>query len=337
MKLSWRKLLVMVGVIGLLAGVIILTGCSGDKTETADTGDSAGDCAACHDDTTLVSGKQNQYALTTHITGRGWHYAGPRASCTNCHSHEGFTDMIAMGKTVEEGVDRADASPPDCRTCHQIHTTYTEADWALTTTAPVTLLASGQTYDGGKGNLCANCHQPRREMEAENGIVNVNSTHWGPHHGPQATMLLGIGGAGVTGKPSAHYNMVEDTCATCHVGNDNHLFSPSMNSYAINTCTDCHADASNFDIGGLQTEVEELIVELTVLLSQKHMIETASHEPYHAGDPLEDLHPVVGEYPEEEAAALWNWILIQIEDSSSGVHNPSYTKALLEYSIEALQ
>ena len=40
--------------------------------------------------------------------------------------------------------------------------------------------------------------------------------------------------------------------------------------------------------------------------------------------------------PEAQAAALWNWIYIAHEDGSLGVHNPAYTKALIEAGLEAL-
>lgn len=333
MKLSWRKLLFIAVMIGMLAAVFILASCSGDETETAGAEGSGEDCAVCHNDSDqIVFAKSLQWETSGH--GEGTSYLrGTSPGCAGCHAGSGFTAMIAAGVNPE-GVQQGQTNPTpqNCRTCHEIHTTYTDEDWTLTTTAPVTLFVSGQTYDGGKGNLCANCHQPRREMEAENGMVNWNSTHYGPHHGPQSTMLLGIGGAGVTGKASAHYSMVEDTCVTCHVVNDVHTMAPNVES-----CLSCHADAEDFNINGLQTEVDELIEELTVLLSEKHMLETSAHEPYHTGMPLEDLHPVVGEYPEDQAAALWNYIYIVVEDGSRGVHNPSYTKALLEKSIEALQ
>lgn len=340
-----------IGVLSLLLMAVLMLACSG-PTGTAGSAGSAGaagaagaagpagpagaagaagkmganaadTCSDCHNDTTLVYSKSAQSALTTHQTGRGWHYAGPRAACTACHSSEGFQEMVATGTGVEDGVDRADASPPNCRTCHEIHTSYTEADFALRTTAPVTLIASGETFDGGNGNLCANCHQPRREMAIEDGIVNVSSTHWGPHHGPQSTMLLGIGGWGVEGKAAAHYSIIDDTCTSCHLPDDNHLLSPSLNNRAMTACQTCHVDAANFDINGTQTEVKALITELEHLLEAKGL--------YHDG------HPVVGEYPEAEAGALWNYIYIAVEDGSSGVHNPGYTKALLEASIEALQ
>ncbi len=316
MKKKLRKYGAFLLALGILGAIFIIAGCAGEPEVTAA-------CDDCHNDTTLVYSKSAQSALTTHQTGRGWHYAGPRADCTACHSSEGFQEMVATGTGVEDGVDRSDASPPNCRTCHLIHETNTAADFALRTTAPVTLVASGETFDSGKGNLCANCHQPRREIAVEGGMVDVSSTHWGPHHGPQSTMLLGIGGWGVSGSPSAHYSMVEDGCPVCHLSDGDHLLAPSMQRHAIESCQSCHADAENFDINGTQTEVDELIHELKELLEAKGL--------YHDG------HPVVGKYPEAEAGALWNYILIEVEDASHGVHNPAYTKALLEASIDALK
>jgi len=203
--------------------------------------------------------------------------------------------------------------------------TYTGEDWALTTTDPVTLYAfEGVTFDGGEGNLCANCHQPRRQIaEADaDGNIEVDSTHWGPHHGPQSAMLLGVGGAGeVEGSPSAHASMVENTCVSCHLGEGaGHTFEPS-----VAACQSCHADIEDFDVGGAQTEVDGLLEELKTALVAKGLWSEEEDEP------------VVGTYPAAQAQALWNYILIAVEDSSHGVHNASYTKALLEASIAALK
>jgi hypothetical protein len=133
-------------------------------------------------------------------------------------------------------------------------------------------------------------------------------------------MMLGIGGAGsVVGSPGAHNMLARNTCVTCHIGKDaSHTFEPQLSS-----CLDCHQEAEDFDIGGVQTEVAVLIAELGELLEAKGM--------YHDG------HPVVGTYPAAEAQALWNYIFILVEDGSLGVHNPGYTKALLEDSIAALK
>ena len=82
-------------------------------------------------------------------------------------------------------------------------------------------------------------------------MITGISEHWGPHHGPQSAMLLGIAGS-VEGSPSAHYSTVENTCVGCHVGEGaNHSFEPN-----VAACQACHADAENFDINGLQTDVQ---------------------------------------------------------------------------------
>jgi hypothetical protein len=276
-------------------------------------------CSDCHNDTTLITSKEFEWEESLHGSGTAAAYAGGRVDCTACHSGASFSTMAAAGQQPEDLEAVTAITRQDCRACHDIHTSFTSADWALTTTDAVALYAfEDVTYDGGKGNLCANCHQPRRQMEAEGGVVNVDSTHWGPHHGPQSAMLLGVGGAGeVEGSAGPHASMVADTCVTCHTGS--HTFEPS-----VAACQACHPDAEDFDIGGTQAEVDGLIAELQEALVAKGLLD-------------EEGEPVVGEYPEAQAAALWNYIYIAIEDSSHGVHNPEYTKALLEASIEALK
>jgi hypothetical protein len=228
--------------------------------------------------------------------------------------------MIAAGQMPNEVEVVTDVTRQDCRACHQIHTSYTSADWALETVDPVVVYAFDDvTFDGGKGNLCANCHQPRRTIAAADadGNIAVTSTHWGPHHGPQSAMLLGVGGAGdVVGAASYHYRLVEDSCVSCHIGaNDSHTFA------AVDaTCDECHAEED--DIDGKMDAVDALITELHDLLEAKGL--------YHD-------HPVVGVYPAAEAQALWNYIFISVEDGSHGAHNGPYTIDLLNASIAALQ
>jgi hypothetical protein len=279
-------------------------------------------CTECHNDTTIITGKKAAWSESIHGTGEAY-VRGTSAGCAGCHSGGAFKEMVAAGLNPSE-VESGDPNPThqDCRTCHLIHTSYTGADWALTTTDAVTLYAfEDATYDGGSGNLCANCHQPRRLMGvADDGTVDWNSTHYGPHHGPQSSMLLGIGGEGAEGSPAAHYSMVQDTCVACHVGeNDNHAFEPS-----VTACLACHADAEDFDINGTQTEVAAMLEELKAALVAKGMLDEEADEA------------IVGVYPAEEATALWNYIYIAHEDKSMGVHNPSYTRALLEASLAAL-
>ncbi len=299
-----------------LALVVLLLGTSSVFAEASVT-----DCMGCHDNTTLITGKQTSLSLAVHGTGSAYNYAGGRSSCTACHSGGAFSKMIADGLTPNT-VEAGDPNPTrqDCRTCHQIHTTNTAADWALETTAPVVLFALEDTiFDGGKGNLCAYCHQARRAIAAPDadGNISVTSTHWGPHHGPQSAMLLGKGGAGVAGVPSFHYRLTGDTCVTCHIGaGASHSFKSVSAS-----CLQCHAEDD--DLAGAQAAIAAQLVELHDLLEARGL--------YYDGQ------PVVGIYPAAQAEALWNYIFIAIEDGSLGTHNAPYTKALLNASIAALQ
>jgi len=282
-------------------------------------------CTECHTDSTLLVGKKTAWSESRHGTGEAY-VRGTSASCAGCHSGGGFSARIAAGLNPTE-VEAGDPNPTrqDCRACHQIHTSYTSADWALETTDPVALYAvEGATYDGGDGNLCVNCHQPRRAFPAaENGVITGITSHWGPHHGPQSSMLLGVAGAGVEGKPSAHYQMVEDTCVGCHMGADRvHTYEPN-----VAACQECHADAEDFNINGLQEEIQAQLDELGEKLVAAEVLSGIGP----------DGHPTVTEAPENVALALYNWIYIAHEDKSLGVHNPAYTKALLEASFAALE
>jgi hypothetical protein len=317
------------GLIMLVLGLVVYAGSAG-ATDGPDNpaGTVVGQaddltCTQCHNDTTIITGKHTAWEESVHGSGEAY-VRGTSASCAGCHSGGGFSEMVAAGLTPGQ-VEAGDPNPTrqDCRACHNIHTTYTAEDWSLETTDAVALYAfEGVTFDGGEGNLCANCHQPRRQMEVVDGMVTVDSTHWGPHHGPQSATLLGIAGAGVEDSPSPHL-MVPDTCVTCHVANDNHSFEPS-----VAVCQQCHGEeVEDFDIEGVQTKVDELAAELGEALKAKGLLEGEGA----------DAHPVLGDYPEAEAAALWNWLYIVHEDKSHGVHNPDYIIALLEASIAALQ
>jgi hypothetical protein len=282
-------------------------------------------CTECHNDSTLITGKKSAWELSTHGEGEVFARFGTRLPCASCHSGATFSERIAAGLDPNDVETAApDPTRQDCRACHQIHTTFTRADFALETTDPVDLFAvEGATFDGGKGNMCVNCHQGRRDIPvAENGVISGISSHWGPHHGPQSTMLLGEGGS-VEGSPSAHYAVVEDTCVGCHMGEGrNHTFEPS-----VSTCNACHADAEDFDINGVQTQVLALLDELGEKLVALGVL--SENGP--------DGHPTVTEAPENVGIALWNWIYVAHEDQSSGVHNSDYTIALLEAGLAALE
>jgi hypothetical protein len=135
-------------------------------------------------------------------------------------------------------------------------------------------------------------------------------------------MLLGVAGAGAEGAPHAHYEMVENTCVGCHMGEgQSHTFAPE-----VEACQGCHSGAENFDINGVQTEVQAQLDEIGAALVAAGVLSENTPEG----------HPTVEEAPEGLATALYNWLYIAHEDKSLGVHNPDYTRALLEASLAAL-
>ena len=337
----------------LLALAAVLAGCTGDTGPTGATGtqgakgdkgdpgvDATVACQACHDEAGKVSIKQNQWALSGHgnsaienaATGETvYEYAGARNNCTSCHSGGGFTIWQAAGGPTSATVAPADNTPIDCRTCHNIHTTYTGADFALTTTAPVAMIVDAtKVYDAGNSNLCANCHQPRTAAPvfgATASAQNVNhipSTHYGPHHGPQATMLMGINGFGGPGEASPHYTQIEDGCVTCHMADDatihegGHTFNPTLEG-----CQSCHAELDTFDRHDVQTETQELLDQLKALLTQAGV--------FNADGSVN----TTTEISDDTVGAYFNYIYV-LEDGSLGVHNSFYAKELLEKSIADL-
>ena len=147
-------------------------------------------CNTCHNNTSLITGKEAQWKESGHGTGTAFIAEGPNKSCAGCHSGGGFSDRIAAGLQPNQvTVGDPNPTPQDCRACHQIHNTYTGVDWALETIAPVSLYAiTNKTFDGGEGNLCASCHQPRsRLLWALTALSLVSPTATVPHHGPQSS------------------------------------------------------------------------------------------------------------------------------------------------------
>jgi hypothetical protein len=281
-------------------------------------------CTECHNDTHIIASKQAAWELEAHGNGTAMAEEYGNKSCAGCHSGNSFSAMIAAGQNFSQV--EAGASEParqDCRACHQVHTTYTGEDWALETTAPVTLVVSGLTFDKGNSNLCANCHQARRYItnfvdKTDATKYTATSPRFNPHLSVQADILLGSGGFGVEGKPGSHYAMQDDPCVACHLGEGkNHLFEAQLA-----TCQKCHTDAENFDINGGVTKVEERMAELKAALQKAGLVD-------------EEGAVIPGTWDEKQATALWNYGVIE-EDASNGVHNPVYVNALLDAAFAAL-
>ena len=355
-KLSFLSLLFMASVLSLMSckgdqGDIGPTGSTGSTGTTGDTGPAGPqgwgtqDCASCHT-SQLIAAKQFQWEHSVHAT--GGHYERNTTTCAVCHTSQGFLERAATG-AQETAATIEDPLPQNCYTCHQIHTTYTSADWAFTQPNPVTLWYGGQTLDFGKANICISCHQsrpitPSLPDPTTGGTVNITSSRYGPHHGPQGVMLPGLNGYQVAGpepyQNSAHTlllaNSTKNACIVCHMGTaqgsavGGHSFNVSNEETgAINTaaCIECHAVPSETTalVDDRQAQIDALLEELRLKLVDRGLLNATS-----------DLAIVPQDFEGHEAGALYNYKYIQ-EDKSGGVHNFKYAHALLVNTIAALQ
>ena len=318
-----KKMLVLLGVMIVIG--LVLAACAPGPAGPAGPAGPQGEpgpapaatdltCTECHNDTTLITSKVAQFKETSvHGTGESF-IRGEGTACAGCHGTEGAKARINAGLPPhdESVAGVVNVSPFDCRTCHNIHTSYTSDDWALTgVEQPVKFEYSDGTFDGGQGNLCANCHQIRNQKPTfTDGSIEITSSRFGTHYGTESQMLAGEGGLGdVSGSPSKHYEQVANTCVGCHMGDErNHTYLPD-----VARCQDCHSDVEDFDVNGVQTEVEAMLEELhTIFVAQGLLNPETDLWNASAATPLK--------VPEAVANAMWNYKFVTY-DQSMGVHN----------------
>ena len=295
-------------------------------------------CSDCHDaDATMVA-IEHQYAASTHGSGPNFERDG--SGCNLCHTHQGFMTVV-NGEAAPTNIEQP--APVNCRTCHQIHTTYTGDDFALTWTDDVDLELGG-VVSLGDGNLCANCHQartPSPNPTIDGADVAVTSYRFGTHHGPQANVVAGEGlyeFAGSVTYPTGAGPHTATGCNTCHMAEPfgaqagGHTWAMTYDYHGsteelVTGCQNCHETATSFAIlGDVPAQVETLLGDLeTLLRAQGILIDTLGAE-----------YARPGTYSANLAAAYVNWQSIT-EDRSMGLHFPGYVVALLTNTIEAIQ
>ena len=270
-----------------------------------------------------------------HVQPGGYYTYGPPQYELDSNGNvviEDDPDSPVFGLPVIINESFENASKIRCTTCHNNHSSFDFAndgnDMALRQAfRPATLLIDPSvTIDMGLSNTCVNCHQPRDSYAVPNGVDDYtnSSSRFGPHHGPQSTVVFGLFGAEVAGSlpyptagTSAHASV---SCVGCHMGETTdggdgaHSFIPTDN-----TCAQCHAiSIDNLVVAGYEDDMAALksaLMDLGVLQASDS--------------------PIPGTYPANVAQALWNYRTL-LEDKSDGIHNPEYAKALLKNSLEAL-
>lgn len=340
---------------------------------------SAAVCISCHsnadrDPIHAAYETSNHFNVTVMYNAQTLPEYGNRTACARCHTSQGFQEFVDTGIVSEPfAVPQAIT----CTTCHNVHRSFDFVndgnDFALRTIDPIQLITD-PTYTVdlknvsnplGTSNTCINCHQPRTAPPAVENTVDgkfmVTSKYWGPHHGPQATMLEGIQGAEIAGligypAPNTSTHRTQASCVACHMGettdgsDGTHTFFPTRG-----TCVACHdnstfPDATSFDHEGFQTETLDRLEILAGLLANVVGQDIAKdsngdYQPVFEADgvtPVTHVGIVInggsvpGLYNFLDAQAAWNFLLVE-EDRSEGVHNPAYVDALLPNTIDALQ
>ncbi|PKL85410.1 MAG: hypothetical protein CVV22_08350 [Ignavibacteriae bacterium HGW-Ignavibacteriae-1] len=317
-----------------------------DGTDGKDGADGTQNCGTCHDASTDLFAKQLQWAASQHAVGTNFERSG--TSCAPCHTSEGFREVAETGLTTTAAAIN-NPSGQNCRTCHKIHETHTDADWALTYTGTTKLQFTKTEIDLGKGSLCGQCHQARPlaamvDLTAENYEVKVR---FGPHHSSAANMFAGSGafeipGTEAYGSTAAHQN-IQNACVNCHMGP---AYGVQAGGHSLKmtyeysgkivdnvaVCTPCHSSATSFDVNSVQEEVLGLIIELRGKLADLGMLKKD------ASDNPSDFHSdaaIPGVYSSLNAAVLYNYLYL-VNDKSWGVHNPKYTRAVVKNSLQAL-
>lgn len=237
--------------------------------------------------------------------------------CARCHTAQGYHREILAGQP-------SIAPYPDpigltCVTCH--------------------LEGSGS---GGVGPLrtgeareaCRGCH--------DEVVVNrADELSWCSQWG----IFDGTGGREAPGReyPTSAHTKMESGCASCHMAGAGEGLDPLSvggHTFRVKTkgeapavlnawpCQPCHAGMTLDRLEDSQAQIQDLLDSLGAALPQKpHPTDPNSTEPRYPSDP--SLTAV-------QARASYNYWLVQ-KDGSLGVHNPRYTRALLEASMEELR
>jgi hypothetical protein len=226
-------------------------------------------CKICHT-ATVVDRIAVEFQLSKHSWGEAAFEEAGNTTCAPCHEQKGLVYvcqnntssefLLVNNAWVNQYTVPADAAIGEigCWTCHSsLHTTYGETDLALTSVAPVSMTMWGGAKtidlpaDGGSGNLCAKCHQPRPftcsadpSATAKTRLLNYDSLKNFPlvvmwdsttgavnkyvrpsyrmhvHYGAVGAVVAGVGAIeypGLIYSNSPHTTLA--SCSDCHMAN----------------------------------------------------------------------------------------------------------------------
>jgi hypothetical protein len=331
-----------------------------DGTDGTDGVDGNVTCLECHSATTPDE-KATEFARSVHAAGAiAVDYAGSRTSCAQCHSHEGYLEFARTGSVAET---IAIPTAWQCKTCHNIHTTFEQTDYAFRLGDPVTFV-SGTTVDGLNNNTCLNCHQARRDVTNYDPPYANDTTFTRTFTDPDDILIYNdpahsaIGPAGTrtlngTGDtlvvvfdvPTTHA-YISSTHAGPHHGPQGNVWAGEIGVTAgvpfdahADGCVKCHMGPESGH--SFKPKSENCTVTDCHSSDKDDALEAFATRVDAVGAALEDLHavhldPEEGRYhpqyaslPRADFNAWWDFMVLY-EDRSNSAHNPTYAKDLLD-------
>jgi len=282
-----------------------------------------------------ISYKSTVNSKITEVTYAG-HASVAVVHCTTCHDSSAENDPHVTGKSYTKGSFplRVPTGPDD--------------------QATLELSSAAATSDGtpagkyGVGNACIWCHKSRKDSTDYIGVTNnINSSHWGPHEGPQSDVYTGKGGYRYAGKVygTSQHASFDKGCVNCHMpsvaenqGVGDHSFAPQLA-----TCKTCHSTATSFDVLSGQTTVKTGLQRLRETLNTLQLLTRDAGPTFGPLDATAladqnfelDLARPKNPVDANTAGALYNYFVLA-RGSAFGVHNPFYTRELIYDSIQAI-
>jgi hypothetical protein len=322
-------------------------------------------CVQCHAADENMQVKSAQWVNSGHVT--GGHMTGFYASldgCADCHSSQGFQEVVATGSW--DNPAPSDPLPANCYTCHEIHETYTTADWNFRVSDDgIALRVNEHVTNQNDANTCVQCHQSRLaepvlDLANLDTEVTITNKRYGPHHGPQGNMQAGVGNSGayeLAGNNytnSAHSVNPISNCVSCHMASNEGSFgNMSLGEHSNNVgvgswvdadrsinsqgCVVCHTDLTSNSAATdfVATAREANMVMIEQLRQKLYDMGYLDDNNYIANNnvTVSESNPLIT--TTEHAAAIYNYKFVT-EDQSALIHNALYAKALVNNSITAL-
>ena len=360
-------------------GLAFMTGCEGptgpagadgadgtdgvdgtNGTDGTDGVDGNVTCLECHSADT-PDAIAEEFHRSVHAAGAiAVDYAGGRTSCAMCHSHEGYLEYSRTDDVAETIVN---PSAWQCQTCHNIHTTFEQTDYAFRAGDPVTFV-SGTTVDGLNNNTCLNCHQARRAVTNYDPPYANDTTFTRTFTDPDDILIYNdpahsaIGPAGTrtlngTGDtlvvvfdvPTTHA-YISSTHAGPHHGPQGNVWAGEIGvadgvPYDDHSdgCVKCHMGpdsghsfkpkSTNCTVTDCHSSDKDATLEA---FAEDLDAVGAELEALHAVhlDPEDGrYHPQYASLPRADFNAWWDFMVLY-EDRSNSAHNPTYMNDMLD-------